>query len=83
MKHNITITSLDELENEECRVRLRIKKQETELALRVQKIPEEIVTTAIVKLVSGIIQGNGLKGLVNFAKKVGKNVLSNVFGQNR
>jgi len=78
-KQRINITSLSDLQHEERKVRLRIKKQEAELMIRVKKLPEEIITTAIVKLVSGILQGNALKSVVNFAKKVGKNVLSSVF----
>ena len=78
-KRQVNITSLRELQEEERRVRQRIKKQETELIQRVKKLPEEIVTTAIVKMVSSILQGNILKTVVNFAKKMGKNVLSNLF----
>jgi hypothetical protein len=78
-KRVVNITSLSELENEERRVRRRIKKQEAELLVRVKQLPEEVVTTAVIKLVSAVMQGSALKTLVNFAKKVGKNVLSTVF----
>jgi len=78
-KRLITITNLAELEQEELRVRRRIKKHEAELMLRVKKLPEEIVTSAIIRLVSGILEGNVLKSVVNFAKKVGENVLSGLF----
>jgi hypothetical protein len=78
-KHIVNITSLSDLRSEERRVRMRIKKQEAELLVRMKQLPEEVITTAAVKLVSAVMQGNALKTLVNFAKKVGKNVLSSLF----
>lgn len=81
-REKVNISNLAELEQEERRVRKRIKKNEAELLQRVKKLPEEIVTSAIVKLVSGILEGNALKSVVNFAKKVGKNVLSGFFKEN-
>lgn len=81
-KKQINITSLAELEMEERKVRRRIKKQEAELILRVKKLPEEIISTAIVKLISGILEGNTVKSAINFIKKLGKNIVSNVFKDN-
>ena len=78
-RRTINITSLSELENEERKVRQRIKKNEAELMLRVKKLPEELMTNAIIKLVSSVLEGNTLKSLVNFAKRVGKNLVSNFF----
>ena len=77
-KQKINITSLAELEQEERRVRKRIVMQEAELSMRVKKLPEELVTTAIIKLVSSALKGTSLKTVVNFAKRVGKNVFSNI-----
>lgn len=73
------ITSLAELESAERKVRRRIKVREAELKLRVKQLPEELITTAAIKLVSGIVQGGALKTVVNLAKKVGKNVISGLF----
>lgn len=78
-KRIVNITSLSELQNEERKVRTRIKKQEAELLVRMKQLPEEVITTAVIKLVSTVLQGGALKTLVNFAKKVGKNVLSTLF----
>lgn len=77
-KPKINITSLAELEHEERMLRKRIKLQETELAIRVKKLPEELVTTAIIKLISSAVKGDALKTVLSFAKKVGKNVFSNI-----
>ena len=78
-KHTPNITSLAQLEQAERKVRTRIKQQEAELLQRVKKLPEELVTTAIVRLVSSVLKGATLKSIVNLAKRVGKNVVSNVF----
>lgn len=75
-KRNVNITSVEDLQMEERRVRKRLKKQETELIGRVKQLPEEVVTVAAVKLISGVMQGGALKTIVSVAKKVGKNVFS-------
>lgn len=78
-KRRIQITTLSDLAREERNVRERLKQQEAELVLRVKKLPEEIITTAIIRLVSSVVKGNTLNSVVNFAKRVGKNLLSNLF----
>lgn len=77
-KRKLNISSLAELEAEEREVRKRLKQQEVELSMRIKKLPEELVTTAIVRLISTIVKGNTLKSTINFAKRVGKQVFSNV-----
>lgn len=78
-KRPVHITSLADLEREERLVRQRIKRQEAELLQRLTRLPSEIISSALVKLVSGIVQGNILRSVVNFAKKAGKNALSGLF----
>lgn len=78
-KRSVNISSLAELQTEERRVRQRIRTQEAELFLRVKKLPEEIVTAAIVKLISAVIKGNMLKSLINFAKNAGKRAFFSSF----
>lgn len=75
-KRKITISSLEELEIEERKVRKRLKKQESDLLGRVKQLPEEVVTVAAIKLISGIMQGGALKSVIAIAKKIGKNVFS-------
>ena len=75
-KRKVTIGSLEELEIEERKVRKRLKKQELDLLGRVKQLPEEVVTVAAIKLISGIVQGGALKSLIAIAKKIGKNVFS-------
>lgn len=75
-KRKVTIGSLEELEIEERKVRKRLKKQEVDLLGRVKQLPEEVVTVAAIKLISGIVQGGALKSLIAIAKKIGKNVFS-------
>lgn len=75
-KRKVTIGSLEELEIEERKVRKRLKKQEADLLGRVKQLPEEVVTVAAIKLISGIMQGGALKSLIAIAKKIGKNVFS-------
>ncbi|WP_317898388.1 hypothetical protein [Aurantibacillus circumpalustris] len=77
-KQNVNITSLAELEQQERLVRTRIKLQEIELSSRIKKLPEELVATAVIGLVSSALKGTALKSLINFAKRVGKNVFSNI-----
>ena len=78
-KQQRNITSPEELEQEERRVRLRIRKREAELMLRMKKLPEEVVAAAAVSLISGILEGQTLKTIVNYAKKLGKTLISRLF----
>ena len=78
-KRPVNITSLAQLETEERLVRKRIKRNEKELLNRAKQLPEEVLTSMALKLVSGIIKGGAVKSVVAIAKKVGKNVLSSLF----
>lgn len=78
-KRVTNIRTIEELEVQERKVRRRIKESEMELGLRAKQLPEEIVTTALMKLVYGLIEGKAIKSLANIAKKVGKSALFKLF----
>lgn len=78
-KRQVNITSLAELETEERRVRQRIKRQEVELLQCTKRLPEELVSTAVVKVVSGLISGNTAKTVIGFIKKIANNLIANIF----
>jgi hypothetical protein len=78
-KKPVIIRNVEELELHERKVRRRIKEAELELGLRMKQMPEEIVTSALMKLVSGIIEGKTIKSLAGIAKKVGKSALFKLF----
>jgi len=69
MKNN-SITCYADLEREELRVKKRIKKHEAELNIRLKKLPEEIVTMGVTKVITGMISGNLLKTGMNVFKGV-------------
>ncbi len=77
-KKEININNLEDLEREERRVIKRIRRQETELGQRFKQLPEEVVTTGIIKLVESLLEGAALTSLVNTVKKVGKSVVSSL-----
>lgn len=77
-KKEISIHNLEDLEREERRVIKRIKRQEVELGQRFKQLPEEVVTTGIIKLVESLLEGAALTSLVNTVKKVGKSVFSSL-----
>ena len=70
MKSNYTINCYADLEREELRVRKRLKKQEEALKLKLKTLPEEIVTTGITKLVTGLINGNIFKSIGSILRVV-------------
>jgi hypothetical protein len=70
MKSNYTINCYADLEREEIRVRKRLKKQEEDLKLKLKTLPEEIVTTGITRLVTGLISGNIFKSIGSILKVV-------------
>lgn len=78
-KPQVIITSLSDLETEERKVRRRIKRQEAELLSRVKTLPEELVSTAVVKVASGLVSGNTAKTVIGFIKKIAGNLISNIF----
>jgi len=57
-KINYSINSYADLNREELRVKKRLKKQEELLKLKLKTLPEEIVTTGITKVITGILSGN-------------------------
>ncbi len=69
MNTNNNITSFADLEREEIRARKRIKKQEELIKLQLKSLPEEIVTTGITKIVSGILSGDIFKMAFSIIKK--------------
>lgn len=73
------IRNIEELELHERKVLLRLKDAESEIKLRVKQLPEEIVTTAFMQLVSTVIEGKAIKTLGGILKKVGKSALSKLF----
>lgn len=78
-KRPVIIRNLEELELHERKVRRRIKEAELELGLRMKQMPEEIVTSALMKLVSSLIEGKAIRSLAGIAKKVGKSALFKLF----
>lgn len=70
MNNNPKITCYADLEREETRVRKRIKKHEEELHERLKKLPEEIVTIGVTKVITGIVSGNWKRTIVSIFKGV-------------
>lgn len=81
MKTNNNINVFTDLEREEIRVKRRLKKQEEVIKLKLKTLPEEIVTTGITKIVSGIINGDLFKSAVTIVKTVGGVISSNKEGK--
>ena len=80
MNNNYNMVSYDDLAREEIRVKKRIKKQEELIKVQLQTLPEEIITTGITKIVSGIISGNLFKSAFSIIKTVGS-VVSEIKGE--
>jgi hypothetical protein len=77
MNSNYNITSYADLEKEEIRVTKRIKKQEELIKLQLKSLPEEIITTGISKIVSGILNGDIFKFAFSVIKTV-RSVFSDI-----
>ncbi len=71
MKTNYNINGFADLEREEIRVKRRLKKQEEVIKFKLKTLPEEIVTTGITKIVTGILNGDIFKSAVSIFKTVG------------
>jgi hypothetical protein len=71
MKTNYNINEFADLEREEIRVKMRLKKQEEVIKLKLKTLPEEIVTTGITKIVTGILNGDIFKTASSIFKTVG------------
>jgi hypothetical protein len=68
MNNNYNIVSYDDLVREEIRVKKRLTKQEEQIKVQLQTLPEEIVTTGVTKIVSGILSGNLFKSAFSIIK---------------
>lgn len=71
------ITGFTDLEREEIRVKRRLKKQEEVIKLKLNTLPEEIITTGISKIVTGILSGDIFKSAVSIVKTVGSVISGN------
>ena len=71
MMKNNNINGFADLEREEIRVKRRLKKQEEVIKIKLKTLPEEIVTTGITKIVTGILSGDIFKSAVSIFKTVG------------
>ena len=78
MKNNTSITCFADLDREEIRARKRIKKQEEAIKLKLQTLPEEIVTAGITKLVANILNGDLFKSAFSVIKNI-----SSVFNEHK
>ena len=68
MKSNYSINSYEDLEREEIRAKKRIIKHEEAIKSKLKTLPEQIVTSGITKVVSGIVNGNLFKSTVSIVK---------------
>lgn len=71
MNTNNNINCFADLDREEMRVKRRIKKQEEVIKIKLQSLPEEIISSGISKAISGILNGNLFKSAVSIIKTVG------------
>jgi hypothetical protein len=77
MNNNSNITCFSDLEREEMRVKKRVKKQEDAIKIKLQTLPEEIISIGISKAISGILSGNIFKSAVSVIKTVGSALIDN------
>ena len=68
---NNYINRFADLDREEIRVKKRIKKQEEAIKIKLQTLPEEIVSKGISKAIASIISGDSFKSAVSIIKNVG------------
>ncbi len=78
-KHSPNIQNYDDLERHELKVRLRLKATEAELKQRAKQIPEEIISAALMRVVSVIVDGSAIRSVVDIVKRVGKSAFSRLF----
>lgn len=71
MNNNYNINCFADLDREEIRVKKRIKKQEDDIKIKLQNLPEEIISAGISKAISGILSGTILKSAISVIKTVG------------
>jgi hypothetical protein len=81
MKTNYNINGFADLEREEIRVKRRLKKQEEVIKIKLKTLPEEIVTTGITKIITGILNGDIFKSAVSIVKTVGSVISGNKEGE--
>lgn len=77
MKHNNPITNFSDLEREEIRIKMRLKKQEEAIKLKLKTLPEEIITAGISKVITGVLSGNFLNTGISIIKTVGSVLTGN------
>lgn len=71
MNNYVNINSFSDLQQQEIRVRRRLKKQEEVLKERLKSLPEEIVTAGITSLIAGLLSGNIFKSAFSIFKTIG------------
>lgn len=81
MKTNYNINGFADLEREEIRIKRRLKKQEEAIKIKLKTLPEEIVTTGITKIITGILNGDIFKSAVSIIKTVGSVISGNKEGE--
>jgi hypothetical protein len=77
MKHNYPINNFSDLEREEIRIKMRLKKQEELIKIKLKTLPEEIVTAGASKLITGVLSGNFLSTAISIIKTVGSAIGGN------
>ncbi|MCD6018658.1 MAG: hypothetical protein K0S53_1779 [Bacteroidetes bacterium] len=77
MKHNYPINNFSDLEREEIRLKMRLKKQEEVIKIKLKTLPEEIVTAGASKLITGVLSGNFLNTAISIIKTVGSSLTGN------
>ena len=68
---NNNINRFVDLDREEIRVKKRIKKQEEVIKIKMQTLPEEIISKGVAKVISSILSGDIFKSAVSIIKTVG------------
>ena len=62
-KINYSINTYADLEREEIRIKKRLKKQEDAIKLKLKTLPEEVITTDLTRIVTGILNGGLFKNV--------------------
>ncbi len=68
--NNQNISCIYDLKREERKVRSRIRNHESEIAERFKKLPEEIVTVAVLKVVSAVSSSDIVNNSLNYIHKI-------------
>jgi hypothetical protein len=73
---NNNISRFADLDREEIRVKKRIRKQEEVIKLKMQTLPEEIISKGVSKVIASILSGDILKSAVSIIKTVGSSFIN-------